>query len=167
MMWQIILTSSVVSAIISGIFSLIKDTRALKQQAKILQIEHNDRIFNQNQIQWLDNIRNCVSLIVVSCSKYNELIGLNDLRQTSRSESEIVSEIGDLTEISDNLRQQTTLLRTYLFHNEFYENQIMEVLGSIIFTFSKEKGKKISPKDINDLVEYTRQLIFSKMEEMR
>lgn len=131
-------------------------------------MEHNDKLFNQSQLEWLDKVRNSIIHLESACTDYNHVLETKhdyDSAGLKEDSDERKRRIIKTNTVSSSLIKETSLLSLYLFHDDFYEQKLLEVVEKIARDYSE--AKQISTESLGELLDVGQKLIKDKMEKMR
>lgn len=112
-----------------------KDT--IRVQKEIAKMEKDEKLFYQTQLEWSEQTRKLIAKYVLNCilmnrqiKKYHRLREdekiISSIADVERPNNEYLSVLSEVKKLGNDLQEQITLIRLYLFHkNDSDEARIL------------------------------------------
>lgn len=177
------LISGVIAAIISGIINIINNSKTIKMQERLSEMQRKERLIENNRIQWLSETRKLIAELLIECSKFDVLNTkvknytekLNDEKEREKlinnpsqiaEEHKRVSETyKELFEILRKIQSTITLLRLY-----FYDEDSMQHKAALKKIYEINHDININQKfpsdSLDELVDIVRKILADEMKKV-
>lgn len=184
---MISLYSGLIAALVSGCVSLIgyyvtakmqrkNGQEAVKTQMEIAKMQRDEKLFYQNQLELMGEVRKLIAKFVSDCFKLNQVakeIGddnfkrnLNSLDDARRLIAKYDAVMNEATELVYKLHEEVTMIRLNLFHKDDpQERKVLEQIMLIEQSMSRENG--IRSGLLDSFVNVVRDYFDFKMAELK
>lgn len=99
----------------------------IQTQKEIAKMEKDEKLFYQTQLEWSEQTRKLIAKYVLNCilmnrqiKKYNRLREdekiISSIADAERPNNEYLSVLSEVKKLGNDLQEQITLIRLYLFH---------------------------------------------------
>lgn len=101
----------------------------IRTQKEIAKMEKDEKLFYQTQLEWSEQTRKLIAKYVLNCilmnrqiKKFNKLKEdekiISSIADVERPNNEYLSVLSEVKKLGDDLQEQITLIRLYLFHKD-------------------------------------------------
>lgn len=101
----------------------------IQTQKEIAKMEKDEKLFYQTQLEWSEQTRKLIAKYVLNCilmnrqiKKYNRLREdekiISSIADVERPNNEYLSVLSGVKKLGNDLQEQITLIRLYLFHKD-------------------------------------------------
>ena len=101
----------------------------IQTQKEIAKMEKDEKLFYQTQLEWSEQTRKLIAKYVLNCilmnrqiKKYNRLREdekiISSIADAERPNNEYLSVLSEVKKLGNDLQEQITLIRLYLFHKD-------------------------------------------------
>lgn len=101
----------------------------IQTQKEIAKMEKDEKLFYQTQLEWSEQTRKLIAKYVLNCilmnrqiKKYNRLREdekiISSIADVERPNNEYLSVLSEVKKLGNDLQEQITLIRLYLFHKD-------------------------------------------------
>lgn len=101
----------------------------IQTQNEIAKMEKDEKLFYQTQLEWSEQTRKLIAKYVLNCilmnrqiKKYNRLREdekiISSIADVERPNNEYLSVLSEVKKLGNDLQEQITLIRLYLFHKD-------------------------------------------------
>ena len=101
----------------------------IQTQKEIAKMEKDEKLFYQTQLEWSEQTRKLIAKYVLNCilmnrqiKKYNKLKEdekiISSIADVERPNNEYLSVLSEVKKLGNDLQEQITLIRLYLFHKD-------------------------------------------------
>lgn len=101
----------------------------IRTQKEIAKMEKDEKLFYQTQLEWSEQTRKLIAKYVLNCilmnrqiKKYNRLREdekiISSIADAERPNNEYLSVLSEAKKLGNDLQEQITLIRLYLFHKD-------------------------------------------------
>lgn len=101
----------------------------IRTQKEIAKMEKDEKLFYQTQLEWSEQTRKLIAKYVLNCilmnrqiKKYNMLREdekiISSIADVERPNDEYLSVLNEVKKLGNDLQEQITLIRLYLFHKD-------------------------------------------------
>ncbi|MCD7132811.1 hypothetical protein [Limosilactobacillus balticus] len=101
----------------------------IRTQKEIAKMEKDEKLFYQTQLEWSEQTRKLIAKYVLNCilmnrqiKKYNRLREdekiISSIADAERPNNEYLSVLSEAKKLGNELQEQITLIRLYLFHKD-------------------------------------------------
>lgn len=135
-----VIYSGLIAAFVSGLVSILgycinayfqnkNNKETIKTQKEIAKMGENERLFYQSQLNWSEQTRKLIAKYILNCilmnrqiKKFNRLKEdekvISSIANIERPRNEYQSVLSEVKKIGNDLQEQITLIRLYLFHED-------------------------------------------------
>lgn len=151
----------------------------IKTQKEIAKMQKDEKLFYESQLDWWNETRKLIAKFVKNCTIINRKIEkakkstnperLKSIKSIEEAKSQIAEDQNDIQELEksiNELQEQTTLIRLYLFHDEnMSEREILLKILDMEQHYSKlEAIPSVELSDFVDLVRNFFELQLKKLQ---
>lgn len=101
----------------------------IRTQKEIAKMEKDEKLFYQTQLEWSEQTRKLIAKYVLNCilmnrqiKKFNKLKEdekiISSIADAERPNNEYLSVLSEVKKLGNDLQEQITLIRLYLFHKD-------------------------------------------------